>query len=155
MSNNQVQKFETVFRGYNKEQVEEYFDNVIKEYEQLLERKKLVDQEVTELKSKLKHYEEVENTLNHAIMTAETAGDQIKSAARCEAESMVNEAKRNANRIINDALLKAEKAQDTANQLKRNVNVFKRRLKDIIENQMEVIDEIERIDFDEVGKRDW
>lgn len=143
------QKFDTVFRGYSKEQVEKYFDNVIKEYEHLLEKKKLADQEIEELKSKLNHYENIEDTLNHAIMTAETAGDQIKSAARCEAESLINEAKRNANRIINDALLKAEKAQDTATQLKRNVNVFKRRLKAIIENQLEVIEEIEQIDFDE------
>ena len=32
--------------------------------------------------------------------------------ARKEAESLINDARRNANRIINDALIKAEKAGD-------------------------------------------
>lgn len=38
--------------------------------------------------------------------------------ARLEAEGLINEAKRNANRIINDALIKAEKANDDADRLK-------------------------------------
>lgn len=86
--------------------------------------------------------------MNRAIYTAESAGDQIKSSARKEAESLVNEARRNASRIINDALLKAEKAQNRADMLKRNTNVLKRRLRQIIENQLEVIEEMDRVDFD-------
>ena len=157
-----MNKFTTVFRGYDKEQVEAYFDNVIKEYEKLLNKQKQTDkekelalQENKQLKVRLSHYENIENTLNHAIMTAETAGDQIKSAARTEAETIVGEAKRNANRIINDALIKAEKAQDTADALRRNVGVFKRRLKQIIENQLEVIDEIEKLDLNDRNKGDY
>ena len=84
---------------------------------------------------------------------AESAGDQIKSTARREAESMVAEARRNANRIINDALLKAEKAQNQADMLKRNTNVIKRRLKQIIENQLEVIEEIENVNFEKIDDR--
>ena len=49
---------------------------------------------------------------------------------------------------INDALLKAEKAQNRADMLKRNTNVLKRRLRQIIENQLEVIEEMDRVDFD-------
>ena len=95
----------------------------------------------------------IEDTLNRAIFTAESAGDQIKSTARREAESMVAEARRNANRIINDALLKAEKAQNQADMLKRNTNVLKRRLKQIIENQLEVIEEIENVNFEKIDDR--
>jgi len=91
--------------------------------------------------------------MNKAIFTAESAGDQIKSAARREADALISEARRNASRIINDALLKAEKAQNHAELLRRNTNVLKRRLRQIIENQLEVIDEIETIDFNEIDRK--
>ena len=91
--------------------------------------------------------------MNRAIYTAEAAGDQIKSSARREAESLITEARHNASRIVNDALLKAEKAQNHAEQLRRNTNILKRRLRQIIENQLEVINEIDNVDFEKVDDR--
>ncbi len=139
--------FDTVFRGYDKSQVKSYLDKVIREYERLLNEKKLVDSKVEELNSRLEKYEKLEGTLNRALYSAENASDEIKKMARQEAESLINEAKRNANRIINDALLKAEKANDDADRLKRNVTLLKRRLRAIIEGQLEVIEEMDRLDF--------
>ena len=56
-------------------------------------------------------------------------------------------------RIINDALLKAEKAQNHADQLKRNTNALKRRLRQIIQNQLDVIEEMDRVDFDNIDEK--
>ena len=142
-----MNKFDTSFRGYNKEQVKNYFDRVIKQYESLLNEKKAVDRQLEMAKERLAHYENIESTLNRAIMTAETAGDEIKRVARTEAENLINEAKRNANRIINDALLKAERAQSDTDKLRRNIILYKNRLKSIIESQLEIIEEIDKIDF--------
>ncbi|MCI6349742.1 MAG: DivIVA domain-containing protein [Tenericutes bacterium] len=142
-----MNNFDTVFRGYDKSQVKSYLDKVIREYERLLNEKKLVDSKVEELNSRLEKYEKLEGTLNRALYSAENASDEIKKMARQEAESLINEAKRNANRIINDALLKAEKANDDADRLKRNVTLLKRRLRAIIEGQLEVIEEMDRLDF--------
>ena len=89
----------------------------------------------------------MKNTLNRALFSAENASDEIKRVARLEAEGLINEAKRNANRIINDALIKAEKANDDADRLKRNVTLLKKRLRAIIEGQLEVIEEMDRLDF--------
>ena len=119
----------------------------------LLEKSKKTEEENKRLVNEIAYYQKIEDTLNRAIFTAESAGDQIKSTARREAESMVAEARRNANRIINDALLKAEKAQNQADMLKRNTNVLKRRLKQIIENQLEVIEEIENVNFEKIDDR--
>ena len=129
-----MNNFDTVFRGYDKEQVKSYLDKVIKEYERLLNEKKLVDSKLVELGKQLEKYEKLESTLNRALFSAESAGDEIKKLAREEATSLINEAKRNANRIINDALLKA-------------VTLLKRRLRAIIEGQLEVIEEMDRLDF--------
>lgn len=146
-----MNNFDTVFRGYDKEQVKSYLDKVIIEYEKLLNDKKETDKRLNELKEKLNSYENLESTLNRALFNAENAGDEIKKMARKEAESLINEARRNANRIINDALIKAEKAGDDADRLKRNTERLKRRLKGIIEGQLEVIDEMDNLDFRDGG----
>lgn len=139
--------FNTVFRGYDKEEVKKYLDKVIKEYERLLNEKKIVDEKVNDLSKQLEKYEQLESTLNRALFSAENASDEIKRVARLEAEGLINEAKRNANRIINDALIKAEMANDDADRLKRNVTLLKKRLRAIIEGQLEVIEEMDRLDF--------
>jgi cell division initiation protein len=142
-----MNNFDTVFRGFDKEQVKSYLDKIIDEYERLLNDKKEADNKINELNEKLNSYQNLESTLNRALFNAENAGDEIKKVARQEAESLITEAKRNANRIINDALIKAEKAGDDADRLKRNVALLKRRLKGIIEGQLEVIEEMDRLDF--------
>ena len=139
--------FKTVLRGYDKDEVKSYLDKVIKEYERLLSEVKLKDEKIEDLKANLEKYEKLESTLNRALFSAESAGDEIKRVARQEAEGLINEAKRNANRIINDALIKAEKANDDDDRLKRNVVLLKRRLRAIIEGQLEVIEEMDRLDF--------
>ena len=148
-----MKKFDTVFRGYDKVQVQRFLDDVIKNYELLLDKSKKTEEENQLLKEQLAYYQRIEDTMNRAIYTAESAGDQIKSSARREANTLINEARRNANRIINDALLKAERAQNHADQLKRNTNILKRRLRQIIENQLEVIEEMDNVDFDRVDEK--
>ena len=148
-----MKKFETVFRGYDKLQVQRFLDDVIKNYEVLLEKSKKTEEENKRLVNQIEYYRKIEDTMNRAIYNAENVGDQIKSSARKEAEALVTEARHNANRIINDALLKAEKAQNHADQLKRNTNMLKRRLRQIIENQLLVIEEIDSVDFSEVDSK--
>ena len=148
-----MKKFDTVFRGYDKKQVQSFLDDVIKNYELLLEKSKKTEEENEKLVEQIAYYQRIEDTMNRAIYTAEAAGDQIKSSARKEANVLINEARRNANRIINDALLKAERAQNHADQLKRNTNILKRRLRQIIENQLEVIEEMDKVDFERVDEK--
>ena len=148
-----MKKFDTVFRGYDKYQVQKCLDEIINNYEVLLNKSKKTEEENKRLTEQIAYYQRIEDTMNRAIYTAESAGDQIKSSARQEAESLINEARHNASRIINDALLKAERAQNHADQLRRNTEVLKRRLRQIIENQLEVINEIDNVDFSEVDNK--
>ena len=77
---------------------------------------------------------------------AEKTSEQIKLNAHQERETITNDAKKNASRIINEALLKAEKIDNDALAVKRNMNILKKRLRDILESQLELVDDIERID---------
>ena len=97
------------------------------------------------IQDRLAHYERLEGTLNRAIMMAQKTSDQIKSSAHRESEILLEDAKRNASRIVNESLLKAEKTEMEAEALKRNIIIFKRKLKGILESQLEMVDEIEKV----------
>ena len=137
-----MRKFNNSFNGYNKLEVNSFVNEVTKEYENMLDRLKKQDEEIKALKTDLEKYKNMESTLNRAIMVAEDASNQIKKVARDEAKGVIDDARRNASRIVNDALLKASKVEQDAELLKRRVVIFKRRLRSVVDEQIEFIDSI-------------
>ena len=152
-----MEKFNRILRGYDPEEVNSFLDNVIGQVEKMIAEIDSKDKEITrlkgyavenaKLKQKLAQYERLEGTLNNAILMAQKTSDQMKMNARRESEIIVDNAKKNASRIVNEALLKAERTENEALMLKRNIVVFKKRLKAIVEQQLEVVNDIEKIDF--------
>ena len=149
-----MEKFNRTIRGYDPDEVNRFLDKVISQVEVMVNEKdariaKLESYEIENqnLKEKIAQYERMEGTVNKAIVMAEKTGDQIKSSARDEAEAILENAKNNANRIINEALMRAEKTENEAKLLKRNVVIFKKRVKDIVEAQLEVVNEMDEIEL--------
>lgn len=152
-----MERFSITRHGYNIDEVNGFLDKVISKVERMVSEIKEKDAKIMELskleaenktlKDKISRYEKMEATLQRAIVMAEKTSEQIKINAHNESETILEDAKGKANRIINEALLKAEKAENEANMLRRNINIFKRRVKDIISAQMDVVDEMEDIDL--------
>lgn len=137
-----MKKFSTSFNGYNKQEVNQFVASVAKEYESMLNKLKEQDEELEKLKTSITRYQDLETTLNKTILIAEDTSNQIKRMARDESRGIIEEAKRNASRIINDALLKNEEIEKNAMELQRRVVMFKRKYKQAIETELEVIEEI-------------
>lgn len=149
-----MEKFNKTLRGYDPQEVNTFIDHVISQVEALAEEKKANDMRVAELekealilKDKIAQYQSVEETLNKAILMAQKTADQMRFTAHEESDLIIQDAKKNASRIINEALLNAEKTEYEVSMLKRNVNIFKRRLKDIVESQIEVIQDIDKVEL--------
>ena len=144
-----MEKFNTSFNGYKKEEVNKFIDDVIKQVERMIDNMKSKDLEIHKLKTELDHYKTLESTFNKALLVAEDAGQQIRNSARNESQHLIDDAKRNADRIINNALIQADTARRDAERLRRNIITFKRRLRDILETQMNLVDDIDRLNIEE------
>lgn len=159
-----MERFNRTLRGYDPDEVNVFLDKVIGKVETMVSELKKKDEMLAEknkqiesfsnlidenknLKEKLDQYERIESTLNRAIIMAQKTSDQMRLAASRESELVIEEAKKNANRIVNEALLRAEKTEVEANNLRRNINIFKRRIKDIVEAQLEVVEELEKVEL--------
>jgi len=138
-----LRKFSTSFHGYEKTEVNQFVAEVAKEYENMLNNLKKRDMEIKDLKQKLIQYQNMETTLNKALLIAEDASNQIKKVARDESKSIVEEAKRNASRIVNEALRKAEKLEADGETLRKRIVIFKRKFRSIVETELEAIEQIE------------
>lgn len=140
-----MRKFGNSFPGYNKKEVNSFVKNVTTEYENILNMLKERDKEIESLKRELQRFKNLESTLNRAILIAEESSSNIKKTAFDESKLILEDAKKNASRIVNNALLKAEKVEDAANNLKRQVAQYKRRYRHILEEQL---DEVDKLDLD-------
>lgn len=142
-----MKKFNEVEHGYSKEEVNAFLNQVTIEYENMLNNLKSRDQKLLALNEKLKHYENIESSLNKAILVAEDASTQIKKVAHDEAKLVVEEARKNASRIVNDALLKAEQTDNETEMLKRKIQFYKRRIKQALQEQLDMVDDIDNIEL--------
>ena len=141
-------RFSIEENGYNKAEVNKLIDDVIVQTEGIIERVKKQSKEIKELKEELEKYKRMEDTLKSSMYKAEVASNNIKKQAIDEGKMIVEDAKRNASRIVNDALIRSEKIELKADTLERNVRIFKKKLKLIVEQQLAVVDEIEELDLE-------
>ena len=143
-----MEKFSYETNGYNRREVNNFVNEVITQTEGIVKKCKEQRNEIEKLKEELKHYRNLESSLKDAIIRAEEAGDNIKRMAREESNMIVTDAKNNASRIVNEALLRAEKIEIKAETLENNMKIFKRKLKLIMEQQMAVVEEIEVLELE-------
>nr|MDE6141697.1 DivIVA domain-containing protein [Bacilli bacterium] len=116
-----MKKFDKSFNGYNVEQVNAFVDEVIVQVDDMITRMKEKDLEIDRLNKELVHYKDMEATINRAVMIAQDAANKYKENSLNESDLILVEAKKNANRIINDALLKAEHLEEDAARIRRNI----------------------------------
>ncbi len=143
-----MDKFNIEQNGYSKAEVNKFVDDVINQTEAVIKRVRSQQEEITSLKKELEHYKEIEESLKSALMSAEQTSADIKKNAVEESKLIIMDAKRNASHIVNDALMKADKIENRADMLERNIVIFKRKLKLIIDQQQAVIEDIDELDLD-------
>jgi cell division initiation protein len=144
-----MKKFNTELNGYNKLEVNNFVNEVTREYAAIYEKLKTKDEEINRLKEDRQNHTDLETTLNRAILTAEESSKKIKDVARDEAKNIIDEAKKNANQIINDALIKAEKIDMETDQIRRSLEIYKKRIKSTIEEQLVMVDDVDNIKLED------
>lgn len=142
-----MERFNSSFKGYNIEEVNRFVDEMIREYSSIIEKLRTRDAEIASLK---RENEELKTKAsNNTLGNLYSANEEITRLAKQEARMLIDDAKKNASRIVNDALLEAEKIEMKAENLRRNMVVFKRRMRIIIKSQLDTIDDIEEIKLED------
>ncbi len=142
-----MERFNSSFKGYNIKEVNKFVDDMTREYGAIIDKLKNKDIEIQKLKNE---NENLRNQISkNSIGSIYNTNEEITKLAKMEAKTIIDDAKKNASRIVNDALLEAEKIEVRAENLRRNMVTFKRRMKTVVKSQLETIEDIEEIKLDE------
>ncbi|WP_188454469.1 DivIVA domain-containing protein [Virgibacillus oceani] len=147
-------EFTRSFRGYDEDEVNEFLDQVIKDYEIVIREKKDLKEQVEQLNEKLGHFTNIETTLNKSILIAQETAEELKGNATKESKLIIKEAEKNADRIINESLDKSRRISLEVEELKKQAKVFRTRLRMLVEAQLDMIgtDDWDKVFNEEMGE---
>lgn len=143
-------KFEKSFRGYEEEKVDAFLLQVAKDYESLYEESMQLKEDAEITKGKLEHYQQLEKTMQNALMIAQTTAEEIIAKANNDKENVINDAKEKAQQILNDIETSANARKDELNgeiedknrelaYVQSNIQICFDKMKYFLENQLRIL----------------
>lgn len=136
-------EFKRSFRGYKEDEVDEFLDVVIKDYETLYRDNIEGKETIERLNSKLEHYQHMENTLHSTLVIAQETAEEVKLNAKKETELIIKEAEIRAQKLIEEALAKVRRMTGECEELQKQSKVFRTRLRTLLEAQMEMLNTVD------------
>lgn len=125
------QKFRTVFRGFDPNEVTALLDQVSDDYEQALREADRLRQEVARLDGLVNEHREHERNLRNTLLTAQRLADEIRSGAEQDARRLVQEAEGRAELLL-------QKTQARLEEVQREIDGLKLKRRDV-ENSLESV----------------
>ncbi len=139
-------EFKRSFRGYNEEEVDEFLDQVVKDYEKLYRDNIELKETLDRVSSKLEHYQHMENTLHNTLVIAQETAEEVKLNARKETELVLKEAEIRAQKLVDEASAKVRRMISEYEELKKQTQVYRTRMRTLIQAQMEMLKDSEEDD---------
>lgn len=143
-------EFPTRMRGYDQDEVNEFLDQVIRDYELILRQNKEIEDELEITNKKLSNYEEMQESLNRSILVAQDAADRLKENTDHEVEAIKEEAERYREKVQEEADTYAketeEKADDYSDKIREEAdNHADELLKEAVVKARKIEDETEAL----------
>ena len=134
-------KFKKSLSGYNKAEVDEFMAVVCQNYETIYKENLANRDKINMLSSAIKQYKSMEETLQSAILVAQSAGDEVVSNAKKRAENILADAETKATQMLSDASREVTRISFEYEEMKRNVEVFRTRIISLLTSQLDIVKE--------------
>lgn len=134
--------FKKSFRGYNEEDVDEFLDTVIRDYEQLYRENIEIKENLDRLNSKLEHFQHMENTLHNTLIIAQETAEEVKLNAKKTTQLMLREAEIQAQRLIDEASNKVRRMASEYEGLQKQDQVYRLRVRNLVQAQLDLLGEV-------------
>lgn len=138
-------EFKKSFRGYDIDDVEDFLDQVVEDYEKLYKENNALREKLGTVSEKLEHYGKIEATLQNTLILAQGAADQAKSNSQKESELIIKNANDTAQKIIDQAHTEVVKITGQYEKIKQEFQLFKSRYKTFIQTQLDLLSEIDTV----------
>ena len=108
-------QFKKSFRGYSENEVDDFLDRVVADFEKILRENERLKNQVNTNEAELEHYRKLEKTLNDTLMVAQRTADEVITSARKNADDLKEQTARECQQIRDQAQFEATQQLDAAN----------------------------------------
>lgn len=132
------QEFSTkMFRGFDRNEVDAFLDDVAEEYEGVLRENATLREQVGSYEERARGLGETERTLKDTLVTTQRVAEEMKEGAKRDAQLIVREATLNADKMLEEA--RAEEAK-----LRVEIQTLKRLRRQLIEELRATVERYDR-----------
>lgn len=143
-------EFHTKMRGYDKDEVNDFLDQIIKDFELIIKENGKLTEQLKQSNERLKYFNDLKDSLNQSIIVAQEAADRVKSNSQREAEitnreaqkqgqDILDQANEKARHVIEEASKRAKRLAIETDDLKKQARIFRQKLRVMMEAQLEVV----------------
>lgn len=137
-------EFKKGLRGYNSDEVDEFLDEVVDNYEELYKENANLKEKLANLNEKVEHYSKIESTIQNTLLLAQNAAEQAKNSAKKEAEFMIKNANETAQKVMDKAHNDVIQINDEYERVKQEFIKFRAKYRNFMNAQLETFDDLEK-----------
>ena len=126
-------EFKKGFRGYDCDEVDEFINEIIENYEELYKENSRLKENLSRVNEKLEHYVKIENTIQNTLLLAQNAAEQAREASQKESDIILDKAH-------NDVV----SINDEYEKVKQEFVKFRAKFRNFMNAQTETFDELEK-----------
>lgn len=138
----QNKDFDVKFRGYDTDEVDDFFDLIAADYEMLYKENKRIKEKLRMSEEQMEKYRTMETTLQNSIILAQSTSEEIRANANEKAENIIQQAQLQADEIIKKASADASVTKNELSSLQVEVQQYKAQLKSICASLAEMVDRL-------------
>ncbi|KAB3533157.1 DivIVA domain-containing protein [Alkaliphilus serpentinus] len=135
----QNKEFKKGIRGYKEDEVDEFLDQVMIDYEKLYKENSELKESIENTNQVIEKYKTIEDTLKNTLVVAQNTAEEVRANAHKKAEVIIQEAENKGKEIITKANQEADNIKKESNELKKQIQIFKTRFKTLLEAQLEAV----------------
>ncbi len=137
----QNKEFKKSIRGYNETEVDEFLDEILKDFEKIYKENMELKDKILLLNEQLEKYNSLERTLKETLIVAQSTADEVIGAAKKKANSIIESANIEAKKLIDEANNEVYRIRKEYEHLVKEMLIFKTRYRSFIEAQLTTLEE--------------
>jgi cell division initiation protein len=147
--------FHRSFRGYNRSEIQDFMEQITRDYEHLYRENIDLKETIEDLNVKLNQYMLIEETLRNAMVMAQETAEEVKKTARDQAEMIVKEAQMQGEQVKSRTKEEIQTELRNLALLKNQVEYFKCQFKSFLNGLLDLADKQLDIpiEWDKYGKQ--
>ncbi|ACM60448.1 cell division initiation protein [Caldicellulosiruptor bescii] len=130
--------------GYSVEEVEEFLDQVLKDYEALYKENLELKDKIALLNENIQNYKTIEETLQNTLIVAQSTAEEIKKVAYQKAETIIKEAEMKASKMIEEANSKVLQITYEYGELKKRYQLFLNKFRNLLQTELSALEMVDK-----------